>query len=307
MRVCLDEEYKETAAGPSMFLSRLIKELKLSYNVEFTSHKPHVSLGVITKSGCKKGRQVVRIDGCYYNLANTGGKSLNKCIAHSIRSADGIIYQSKFSKLLCERLLQVKPKRSTVICNGIDQKWISEIKPSLMEHKYTFLSIARWRNSKRPKSIINGFLESNIDDSQLLFIGKYKEQFDHPKIKFLGNKTSEEIISILKASTALIHLCKIESCPNVVIEALSCGLPIVCNNIGGTPELVKSDGIVIKSDSPFAFDFIKESDVDNIDTRIISNGLIECISRNWNISRPDLDISRTAKEYYNFFLKVLHV
>ena len=100
-------------------------------------------------------------------------------------------------------------------------------------------------------------------------------------------------------------MCKIESCPNVVVESLSCGIPIVCNNIGGTPELVGLDGIIIDVDKEFKFNFISEQDVDNINTDVLAKGIDKCVNTTWDIHRHDLDIQNVANDYFNIFQKAV--
>lgn len=304
IRIYLGKHYKETSSGPQMFLSRLVKALT-NYPVEFTSRKPHISFGVIVALPYRKARQVVRIDGCYYNKAMSGCGSMNRRIAESIKKADGVVYQSSFSKTLCERILKVKARKDTIIYNAIDQNWVNSIEPLNLPSENSVVAVANWRNSKRPKSIINGFLEAKIPNSKLFFLGKFKKKIEHEDLVFLGNVSSSDIIAHLKSAKALVHLCKIESCPNVAIEALSCGVPVVCNNIGGTQEIVGSDGVIVKCDPEFKFEYIDQGDVDNLDPKLIANGIKECFSKTWTVNRPDLDINRAAKEYYDFFYRVV--
>src|SRR3990167_496139 len=118
LRIDLGQRFKETSSGPSMFMSRLLVALQRNHNVEYTSKNPHLTLGVIfryKKKGCK---DIVRIDGCYYNKA-FGGGGMNKVIASSIASADGVIYQSFFSKRLCDKILRIKASKHAIIPNGV--------------------------------------------------------------------------------------------------------------------------------------------------------------------------------------------
>ena len=50
---------------------------------------------------------------------------------------------------------------------------------SFQDEKYIFVAAASWRNSKRPKSIIKSFLESGIENSRLVIVGKYKKKKDY--------------------------------------------------------------------------------------------------------------------------------
>jgi teichuronic acid biosynthesis glycosyltransferase TuaC len=70
---------------------------------------------------------------------------------------------------------------------------------------------------------------------------------EHPdRIRLLGPQTSAEVARWLAASTFLVLPSYSEGCPNVVVEALSCGRPVVATDVGGIPELVKDGcGILI--------------------------------------------------------------
>ncbi len=45
-----------------------------------------------------------------------------------------------------------------------------------------------------------------------------------------------------------------EGCPNVVLEALACGAPVIASSVGGVPEIVTSEsqGILVDEPSPEA-------------------------------------------------------
>ncbi len=65
-------------------------------------------------------------------------------------------------------------------------------------------------------------------------------------IRAVGHKTSEEIADWLGACDLLCLPSHSEGCPNVVVEALNCGRPVIATNVGGTPSLVDANsGILI--------------------------------------------------------------
>jgi teichuronic acid biosynthesis glycosyltransferase TuaC len=71
------------------------------------------------------------------------------------------------------------------------------------------------------------------------------------RVKLLGPLPSSEIALWMNAADMLCLPSVTEGCPNVVLEALSCGRPVVATAVGGTPELVDHDsGILIPDNEP---------------------------------------------------------
>jgi teichuronic acid biosynthesis glycosyltransferase TuaC len=71
------------------------------------------------------------------------------------------------------------------------------------------------------------------------------------RTKLLGPLSSSEIALWMNAADVLCLPSVTEGCPNVVLEALSCGRPVVATAVGGTPELLDHDsGILIPDNEP---------------------------------------------------------
>jgi teichuronic acid biosynthesis glycosyltransferase TuaC len=71
------------------------------------------------------------------------------------------------------------------------------------------------------------------------------------RVEFVKSATPLEIASWITASSVLCLPSYSEGCPNVVIEALSCGRPVVASNVGGIPELVDPHcGILVPPHDP---------------------------------------------------------
>jgi glycosyltransferase involved in cell wall biosynthesis len=72
-------------------------------------------------------------------------------------------------------------------------------------------------------------------------------------VRFVGPCPSSEVARWMRAANVFALPSYREGCPNVVLEALSCGLPVVATDVGGIPELVDEKcGILIHPQDPVA-------------------------------------------------------
>jgi teichuronic acid biosynthesis glycosyltransferase TuaC len=118
--------------------------------------------------------------------------------------------------------------------------WISKLKgaPELLE------AIAKLPEDCTLVMIGEGDLASQLrEQSVTLGIAS--------KVRFLGPKPSSEVALWMNAADVLCLPSVTEGCPNVVLEALGCGCPVVATAVGGTPELLDNDsGILIPDNDP---------------------------------------------------------
>lgn len=294
---------KKFKGGPASFRGRLIEYLNDRDGVEVVTDpdkKFDIELCLIRRISKHKKPYVLRADGCYYITLLDNNPALAKAISQS----NFTIYQSEFSRQMCQDILRVN-KKSKVIYNGIDQNYIAQIEPDKTIIHGSFVTTAgSWRDNKRPRSIINGFLEAGTNKNLYVLggdIDKYKVKSKY--VHFLGMKSERESISIMKACDYQLHLCHIDSCPNAVVEGLSSGLNILCANLGGTKELVKDNGVVLEVDK-WKRKKMKKQTLDSLDLRVVAEGIHKLMEKKERVVRPDLDISHSAERYYNVLRKV---
>jgi glycosyltransferase involved in cell wall biosynthesis len=71
------------------------------------------------------------------------------------------------------------------------------------------------------------------------------------KVRFLGALDRNQVAEWMNAADVLCLPSESEGCPNVVLEALSCGCPVVATAVGGVPELVgEPTGLLTSSNRP---------------------------------------------------------
>lgn len=71
------------------------------------------------------------------------------------------------------------------------------------------------------------------------------------KVTFLGNVT--DIPTLLSQKSVLLLSSVSEACPMVILEAMASGVPTVATDVGGVPELISDNGIVVPSEDEEAF------------------------------------------------------
>lgn len=98
-----------------------------------------------------------------------------------------------------------------------------------------------------------GLLGSNLDNAQIWCVGDRGTAeipvgwriFDSPS-------NEDEMISLYSAADLLVVPSRVENYPNVICEALACGVPVLGSDVGGIPELVieHRTGALFKHEDP---------------------------------------------------------
>jgi len=71
-------------------------------------------------------------------------------------------------------------------------------------------------------------------------------------VSFIGKIPNEKIPEYLAASDVFVLPSLSEGLPNVILEAMASGLPIVASKVGGLPEMIKNgeNGFLVEPKSP---------------------------------------------------------
>jgi len=312
--------------GPAVFRSRLISALNKFEDIEIVTDvqkKFDIGLEFIRKTHKYSKPYILRASSCYY--LDKYKPWNNKPIAKAIKNSIYTIFQSKFAYKLCNRVLRLESRDLIkngydVIYNGVNLDYINSIEASPDVEKGSFIACARWDPNKRFKSMIKGFLLANTK-KHLYIIGDFgiesrKDNMQNWKKKYekkskyihiLGKKSNKEVLSIMKACDYQIHLSFIDICPNIVIEGLSCGLNVLCTNLGGTSELVGENGVILNVDKFWKTKYLKKriGDLDNLKSQVVAKGIDRLLKIK---TRPDVskfNIDKTAKEYFSVIKKVV--
>lgn len=243
--------------GPSKFMGKLVEGLrKAGVEVVFVQDsKCSVALSLPHwKWRSRLIPRIMRADGTMPGASDKRRRRYGK----RLRQADFIIWQSEFCREYASKLFRV-PAEGAVIYNGDDpQKY--KVEPFPDDGKFHVLLASNWisapkmrrRDPKkrhhgkyRPEKRLDAMLEiadvytKKNPDVVFWVVGTTrKEPPKNPNIVLLGKVDNKTMIRYQVSANCMLHLGYFEWCPNVVVESLVAGTPVICVN-GGAAELVR--------------------------------------------------------------------
>lgn len=302
--------------GKGRFVQRLIPALRRlgAVVVEDANEPCDVDLGmgkfVYEPKRCK--RKVIRLGAAHID-SNSKYKKLNNIKWQSVKRADGIIYQSKFSKKLCRKFIGDPGVPSAVIYNGSPLLLpLINVRLAKSEYDYNYVvSTRKYTPQKRVEQIALAFINNDVlKDAALWIFGDsgVKEEVSLPrnrKIIKMGQVADEVLFSYLIMRTAMIHCVYADACSNSVVEALACGGPVICTDQGGTAELVKGicDDLIIR-DKEYNFKPINFKKVPKLDQKALVEKMV-LAQTSYNRIPDKINITNVAAQYIEFFEKLL--
>lgn len=77
---------------------------------------------------------------------------------------------------------------------------------------------------------------------ECLFTGQWNSQVDPRNVKLLPPMRQEELARLYKSADVFLHAAQDDLCPDAILEALSCGFPVIYHNSGAAPDIVAAYG-----------------------------------------------------------------
>lgn len=184
-------------------------------------------------------------------------KARAKQVVAMSKNAKGIL---SVSQALADKMVKlgIEESKIQVIYNGVDHEKFSQDTPRPFASDYLFF-IGNLKRDKGVIELLEGFAQiaDNNPELHLVYAGNgsmmsflkehaKKLNISH-KIKFLGNINHDDVPQWLGHAKALVLPSYHEGVPNVLLEAMACGKPIIATNVGGIPEIIdeKYCGILI--------------------------------------------------------------
>lgn len=297
--------------GPNIFASRLKDALvERGHNFLVKEPKnPFNNISIITGIYYPKCNNILRLDGLYFDKDNPDCDRLNSPIFQCYNMFDKIVFQSSFSKKIYEAFTGVE-KDNCVIHNGVPEIFNPKVIPRIVDErvkKYDKVCItsASWRRHKRLEELVEAFKSPKLKHVCLLVLGGADYDIDMeipPNVFMLGKYPHWELPSIYASADAMLFISWLDSCPNTVVEALACGVPVMCSHNGGTPELIKGNGVVLQLEEDYNYgEQVSLYSPDKVDNRIVVDGILRVLEMPKGFERFDLDISWVSSKYEELF------
>ena len=200
------------------------------------------------------------------------------CVAHRgviFRPGNPLPYLSPGLKAVlpnsqaCARMLawHCPPWKITVIQNAVPASRLVATKSresiraelGLSPDMVLFCSTGNDNKAKGGDTLLQAFAAANCPNAHLVMLGFTPEAFQGladslgvgERVSILGR--TELVSSYLNASEAFLFPSRdMDSSPNTLIEAICMGLPVAACAVGGVPELVADNGLLVAPDTPQA-------------------------------------------------------
>lgn len=198
-------------------------------------------------------------------------RAKNALIKENLKMADDIIFQSWFSSQVTQKFV-IPTGTRPIIYNGADLNHFNPEGPVLdiidpnrlnilVSHSFRpyhrlhdqFRILAKLKK-QRPDAFLNilggGDAASIAYARQVAGDLKLAEGQDYA---FMGKLPPEDLPAVYRSSDLMLNLSYWDACPNVVIEAMASGLPVVGTWYGGVAELVDQAGVLVPENIPFTW------------------------------------------------------
>ena len=251
-----------STSGPKNFMIDLIQTIEINNladtTINFFNSDTHIlNAGFYSfiwgKTQPKnKKRVIIRLDGIGLDSENINLDKVRSNFIRIIKRGSFLVYQSKFSKNCFNNTYNSLPPGKVIYNGSVDlgdnifksTKFLSNINDEFNGEFYALAG--RFSSRKRIYEITKEFNKYNLGNLVVMSNVPNELKFKNKRIIYLGMINSELARIIIASSLGLIHFDRYDWCPNIVVGAVSDGIPVICSNYGGTPEIVGQNGLIIK-------------------------------------------------------------
>jgi glycosyltransferase involved in cell wall biosynthesis len=245
---------------------------------------------------------VQRLDGIWFKPDEMDTK--NGLIEATYNNANAVIFQSEFDRTFIQK--HWGETNCAVIHNGITvpQERVKLKSQALVDirNKYdkVYVASSNWHPQKRLRANIELFKhirEKTTPNCCLIVMGSDPDcLIADPDVFYTGSVPEDVYMEVYAMSDIMFHLAWLDHCPNVVLEALSMRVPVMCSEQGGTRELIDVCGTVLFENQTYDFNPIDYDHPPEIDVTQVT---ALPVPESWEFRRvlERIDIKHVAESY----------
>jgi glycosyltransferase involved in cell wall biosynthesis len=183
---------------------------------------------------------------------------LNARLRRVLQSATHVVYQGEFCKQAADEFLGPPASSWEILPNAVDT---DEFTPAQSPPDGSPLVLLAGDQSQSYRLETALRTLALLPEARLLVTGSVVggEQLIGElgladRVDFAGRYAQRDAPALYRRAHVLLHPKVRDPCPNVVLEALACGVPVVHSASGGVPELVGDAGIGVDSETTWERD-----------------------------------------------------
>ncbi|HBG27233.1 MAG: hypothetical protein A2Y10_12455 [Planctomycetes bacterium GWF2_41_51] len=312
--------------GANQFLKALKKNLEIrecysksmsKADVVLCNLNPAIFMEILTAVrvfGKKhdRPRLIVRIDGPVSGIRGTDNEMDRLFIDFINIAADGVLFQSEWSRQKLAEIAKIVTVNSRVITNAPDKKFFNKSPAHPGDNQKIRLIANSWSPNPNKGFEVYKYLDDVLDFSkyEFTFIGNSPVEFKN--IKHIKPLDSKKLAKELKQHHIYITASRKDPCSNSLIEALHCGLPAIAYNDGGHPEIIGKGGRIFElpEEIPFLLEDIAAkyqdyfSGINLLDIDNVTDEYLKFFSQSMKSEIRQLD---DANAYEVLYTKVMQI
>ena len=228
---------------------------------------------------------VVKVHGSDLNVQAEDPRRRRQ-IGHALVGARAVV---AVSRALAEKAVAIgaDPARVHVLYNGVDHACFSpgprvaaRAQLGLAQTGRLILYVGNLKASKGCLDLLEAFARMRADDARLVFVGagecraalaaRADELGCACAVQLAGAVAHADLVHWFRAADLLCLPSHNEGVPNVVLEAMACGIPVVATRVGGIPEVLPEEaGLLVPAHDRLA----------------LADALVEALARRWDPAR----------------------
>jgi glycosyltransferase involved in cell wall biosynthesis len=170
--------------------------------------------------------------------------------------ADHVIFQTAYMAPIF-RAAGYRGRSNSIIHNGADPQFFHP-RGRVYWNGSTPLKIVSCSFSTRAAKRFETIAAlSTLPGVECTHIGNWPSRVPTGTVRLVGVLQRDKIGELMRESNLFVHAAVRDACPNVVQEALACGLPVLYSRDSGAAELAGSYGVALDDGIPPALDEIR--------------------------------------------------